>query len=298
MCSSVPGMRRLAAERDQRERGERGEHRDERRRQVEAPVRALGDHVLLADQLAEVGDRLQQAHRPDAVGAVARLHPADQLALEDRHEREEPHQAVDEDEGLDHGDEYAVGHQASTSIVQAPSTGAPSQAKRTAPGASVRESLAGPVVAPPAWRTVTAAPSAMPRRSASSRASTISSLRWNASRSVRATAAPEKSGRRPTARRPSPLGASAGGGARRAEPGRRRGRCARERGRQADRLPGQPGEQRRGLGHAARRPATGSPRARARDGGRRRPAPPARDATPSGARQRPAAGAACGPRDS
>ena len=63
MCSSVPGMRRLAAERHQRERRERGEHRDERRGQVEAPVRAVGDHVLLADQLAEVGDRLQQAHR-------------------------------------------------------------------------------------------------------------------------------------------------------------------------------------------------------------------------------------------
>ena len=65
-------------------------------------MRAFGDHVLLADQLAEVGDRLQQAHRPDAVGAVARLQPADQLALEDGHEGEEPHQAVDEDEGLDH----------------------------------------------------------------------------------------------------------------------------------------------------------------------------------------------------
>ena len=94
--------------------------------------------------------------------------------------------------------------------LQAPSTGAPSQAKRTAPAASVRESVAVPVVVPPAWRTATRAPSAMPRRSASSRASTISSARWNASRSVRATAAPENSGRRPIARSPSLLAAGAG----------------------------------------------------------------------------------------
>ena len=148
MCSSRARDARLAAERDQRERGERGEHRDERRRQVEAAVRALGDHVLLADQLAEVGDRLQQAHRPDAVGAVARLQPPDQLALEDGHEGEEPHQPVDQDERLDQRDEHAVGHQACPSTVHAPSTGAPSQAKRTAPGASVRESRAAPLVVP------------------------------------------------------------------------------------------------------------------------------------------------------
>ena len=44
--------------------------------------RARREEALLADQLDQVGDRLQEPERARAVRPVAELHPAEQLALE------------------------------------------------------------------------------------------------------------------------------------------------------------------------------------------------------------------------
>ena len=53
---------------------------------------AVGRVVLLRDQLQRVGERLEQAVGADAIGAVARLEAAQELALDhgqDRHDRED-----------------------------------------------------------------------------------------------------------------------------------------------------------------------------------------------------------------
>ena len=249
-------------------------------------MRAVGDHVLLADQLAEVGDRLQQAHRADAVGAVARLQAADQLALEDGHEGEEAHQAVDEDEGLDQRDEHPVGHQACPSTVQAPSTGAPSQAKRTAPGASVRESRAVPGrrAARVAHRDGRALGDAEAQRVLAREHDLVAALERESlgarDRGARRTAggARRRAGRRPPA-------ATCGAARAAREPCRRRGRALASGAVRPIVSQREPGEERRGLGHAAERARRARRRARARGGGRRPRARRARAATPAGARQ-------------
>jgi len=51
---------------------------------------------LLGDQLADVGERLQDAEGADPVGPVAVLEAADQLALEDGQQRQDA-----EDDGED-----------------------------------------------------------------------------------------------------------------------------------------------------------------------------------------------------
>ena len=135
---SRAGHRRLAAERDQREGADGAEERDERRQQVQPRPRAVGDDVLLARHLAEVGDGLQQAVGADAVGAVADLEATDELALDPRHEGEEQHQQVRQDQRLDDRDVRPVDHQpvfpaAATVAVAVPGSGAPRRLMRTAP---------------------------------------------------------------------------------------------------------------------------------------------------------------------
>ena len=66
-----------------------------------ASTALAGKKALLADQLHEVGDRLQQAERAGAVRPVAELHAAEELALDPRHVREHAQQQVDDQEGLD-----------------------------------------------------------------------------------------------------------------------------------------------------------------------------------------------------
>ena len=296
-----PRDRRLAAERDQRERRERGEHRDERRRQVQPPVRAVGDHVLLADQLAEVGDRLQEAERADAVGAVARLHAADQLALEDGHEREEGHQPVGEDERLDQRDEHPVRHQS------APLDGRGAVDGRAVPGEAhgagrraCARARAVPVVAPPAWRTVTARAlgDAEPLGVGAGDHDLVAALEARAARCARPRRRRRAGGGRSRRGPRRPASATSGGG--------RRGRRARRR--------------RRGRAAAsgacspivsqvrpANSGAAAATRANARDGlassSSSRCAAGGREARRARARRRPAAartaaGAACGPRGS
>ena len=61
-------------------------------------------------QLAQVGDRLQQPDRADAVGAEAHLEAADQPPLDPGHEREHQHHQVDQHQRLDGGDDEPVRH--------------------------------------------------------------------------------------------------------------------------------------------------------------------------------------------
>src|SRR5205823_1064481 len=60
--------------------------------------------------LDQVGDRLEQAVRAGAVRAVAQLHPAEELALEQRRVRERDHDQVDDHERLDQRDPPGLGH--------------------------------------------------------------------------------------------------------------------------------------------------------------------------------------------
>ena len=62
---------------DQRER-----HGQERRQQVEELVDVRRDQVFLGEQLDDVGQRLQQAVRADAVRAEAQLDVREHLALD------------------------------------------------------------------------------------------------------------------------------------------------------------------------------------------------------------------------
>ena len=90
--------------RDHRERAERRERGQERREDVEHVDRGGGEEALLADQLDEVGDRLQEPVGAGAVRAVAQLHPPHHLALGERQVREADEDEVDDDERLDRGD--------------------------------------------------------------------------------------------------------------------------------------------------------------------------------------------------
>ena len=78
LMSASTSVRR---ERNHRPRGQRGRQRHDRRDQEQALARAGRDDDFLEQQLHPVGDRLQQAERPDAVRADAHLHLADHLAL-------------------------------------------------------------------------------------------------------------------------------------------------------------------------------------------------------------------------
>ena len=90
--------------RDHRERAERRERGQERREDVEHVDRGGGEEALLADQLDEVGDRLQEPVGAGAVRAVAQLHPPHHLPLGERQVREADEDEVDDDERLDRGD--------------------------------------------------------------------------------------------------------------------------------------------------------------------------------------------------
>ena len=67
-------------------------------------IAAAGENASLRIELHEVGDRLQQAERAGAVRAVAELHPAHHLPLDQRQVREEAEQDVDDDQRLDERD--------------------------------------------------------------------------------------------------------------------------------------------------------------------------------------------------
>src|SRR4029079_6927556 len=181
------------AERDHREGGERGEGRQHRRADVEHVDRALGVERLLADQINQVGDRMQKPERPGAVGPVAELHPAQHLALDQRHVREGQQQQVDDQERLDDRDPPGVCHLATYTVP--PSSPACSAAIRTAPARRAALTRAWSSSDVPLCETRTVSPLAIPRFSASSADSSTSATgRWNWSSVTRSTAGPEKSG--------------------------------------------------------------------------------------------------------
>ena len=95
----------VAADRDDREREERGDQRQVRRQLEHQPVGAVGDQVLLEEELDAVGQGLQHAERPGPVRADAVLHVADDLALEPDHQHRGDQQEREHDDGLDHDDE-------------------------------------------------------------------------------------------------------------------------------------------------------------------------------------------------
>ena len=100
---------------------------------------AAREEALLADQLHEVGDRLEQAERTRTVRPVAVLHPAEQLALEPRRVGEGEQEQVDHEERLDQADPPGLVHRRFTSTTSWPSPRACSSAARTVPLASFRE---------------------------------------------------------------------------------------------------------------------------------------------------------------
>ena len=95
---------------DDAERRDRGEARERGHRDVEHVDRRSGEEALLAQQLDQVGDRLQQPEPARAVGPVALLHSPDQLPLEPGGVGEREQHEVRDHECLDERDPPRLGH--------------------------------------------------------------------------------------------------------------------------------------------------------------------------------------------
>src|SRR5205823_680983 len=133
--------------------------------------------------------------RSGAVRAVATLHPAEELALEEGRVRERDHHQVDDHERLDQRDPPRLGHRLFTRTFCA-RPGTCSRAARATPGVSSAFTRARSSREVPFELTTTASPSAIRRFSASTGASSISAGgRWNWSSGTRSTAGPENSER-------------------------------------------------------------------------------------------------------
>src|SRR5262249_30247330 len=124
---------------------------------------------LLADELHEVGDRLQQSERACTVRAVAELHAAHDLALRQGEVCEQQQDDVDDDERLDEQDPPRLGHCDFASFVgEIASVTGPlrplerSRATSATPARSLLESCAVHSAEVRSEDTVTASPSAMP----------------------------------------------------------------------------------------------------------------------------------------
>ena len=139
MCQPAPKGITLKAS----EGGERGQHRCA---DVEDVDRRGREEALLADQLDEVGDRLEEPERAGAVRAVAELHAPEHLALDPGHVGERAEQQVDDQERLDRGDPPGLVHGFVTST-KPPSSPAcslgdprdPGSQRRVDPGAQLAE---------------------------------------------------------------------------------------------------------------------------------------------------------------
>src|SRR5207247_1154400 len=158
--------------------------------------------------------------------ALAELHAAEELALEESRVRERDHDQVDDHEGLDQRDPPRLGHAGFTSTC-ACRPAAWSRAIRTVPARRSCAIRARSSTDVPFDLTTTSAPERMPRARASPADSSISGPgRWNWSSGTRSTAGPEKSGRYVTSRRPcsaAPTGSSSAPLAGGAASGRGRG---------------------------------------------------------------------------
>src|SRR4029079_16752588 len=182
------------AERDHAERRERRERGENRRADVEHVDRGGREEALLTDQLHQVGDRLQQAERADAVRAVAELHAREHLALDPGHVGEREHHEVDDQGRLDQRDPPGLCHLETST--RPPRSLACCWAIRTTPARRSRAIRARSSSDVPLWETVTVSPVAIFLSLASSGdSSTSASGRWKSSSGTRSTAGPEKSGR-------------------------------------------------------------------------------------------------------
>src|SRR4029079_9455440 len=173
------------AEGDDGQRGDRGEDGQDRRDHEEQADRGGGAGVLLAQQLADVGDGLEQTVGADAVGAVAGLEAAEQLALGDEDDRDDRQPDGEDDHRLEELDppllgvdrRREAGHARRTST-SAPVRIAVSSETKTEPAGTALRSAARPRNEVPFWATSTGTPSSMPRRRASSGASSTEDPGW------------------------------------------------------------------------------------------------------------------------
>src|SRR5207237_622740 len=141
---------------------------------------------LLADELDEVGERLQQALRPGAIRPVAVLHPAEQLPLEPGRVGERDHHEVDDHEGLDDRDPPGLAHSLLASTGPECSPAAWSAGTSARPSRRRLLTFARSATEVPFDRTVTVSPFAIPRARASAReSSTCAPGRWNCSSGMR-----------------------------------------------------------------------------------------------------------------
>src|SRR5439155_18347190 len=111
------------------------------------------EEALLAHELDQVGERLQQAEGYGAVRAVPVLHAAEQIPLEPRRVGERDHDQVHDHRGLDQGDPPDFPHGAISTVGwRSP---AYSSGTRRTPGRSSRLTRARSVIEVPFDRTVT-----------------------------------------------------------------------------------------------------------------------------------------------
>ena len=89
---------------DDRQREDAGEDRQQRPEHEQRRDRVGRPEGLLAEQLADVGERLQDAEGADPVGPVAVLEAADQLPLDHRHHRQDREDHAEDHQRLDDHD--------------------------------------------------------------------------------------------------------------------------------------------------------------------------------------------------
>src|SRR5581483_1015088 len=175
-----------AADRYDGEHEEGGHERQVWRDAEDAPVGAVGDERLLEEQLHAVGECLEDPPRPRAVRPDAVLHVADDLALEPDHQHRRDQQEHEHDDDLEEHDDddadrqpgaeervhYGVstrisvtGARASISTLGRASSWPHTRA--AAPRGTAVEAWASRCVLARAEVTLTAPPSATPRRSRS-----------------------------------------------------------------------------------------------------------------------------------
>src|SRR4029077_19097060 len=138
----------------------------ERREQVQDVDGCSGEEALLANQLDEIGDRLEKTERAGAVRAIAERHPPHRLPLRQRQVREGEEDEVHDHERLDDRDPPRLAvhvqeegrHALSTSTVGW-SSPACSSAMRTTPCISCLLSFARSARLVPFERTSTRSPS-------------------------------------------------------------------------------------------------------------------------------------------
>ncbi len=98
--------RDVVADRDDRERQERGDHRGDGSQRVGPAIRVLRPEVLLEKQLDAVRQRLRKPERTVAVRPETRLHEGEDPALEPDHQHRDHEQNQKDDDHLDGRDDH------------------------------------------------------------------------------------------------------------------------------------------------------------------------------------------------